>query len=105
MRYAWLLALLASCCFGQPRIPLLIVDGVNNHDWQTGTRELKAILGASGRFQVDVSSSPPRDAAADAWAKWRPRFDAYQAVLLNWNGSWEFRISILPFCSVAGQGT
>ena len=77
---------MASGCFGQAKIPVLIVDGVNNHDWQTGTRELQTILGATGRFQVDVSTSPPRDAAAEAWAKWRPRFDAYRAVLLNWNG-------------------
>jgi len=86
MRLAWTLALLASGCFGQAKISVLIVDGVNNHDWQTATRELRTILGATGRFQVDVSTSPPRDAAAAEWAKWRPRFDAYQAVLLNWNG-------------------
>jgi type 1 glutamine amidotransferase len=86
MRFAFLIALLASACFGQGKISVLIVDGVNNHDWQTGTRELKKIFSATGRFQVDVSTTPPRGAADSDWAKWRPRFDAYQAVLLNWNG-------------------
>src|SRR5258708_10090055 len=78
--------LLASVSLAQPKLAVLIVDGVNNHDWQTATRELRAILASTGRFQVDVSTSPPRDAAPEAWQKWRPHFDAYQAVLLNWNG-------------------
>src|SRR5438270_9423336 len=86
MRVPTFLLLLAAVSFGQQRIPVLIVDGVNNHDWQTGTRELRTILGATGRFQVDVSTSPARDAAPEAWTAWRPRFDAYPVVLLNWNG-------------------
>jgi hypothetical protein len=81
-----ILFLLASVSMAQPKLSVLIVDGVNNHDWQTATRELKSILSATGRFQVDVSTSPPRDAPPDAWMEWRPRFDAYNAVLLNWNG-------------------
>jgi len=78
--------LLASACLAQPRLSILIVDGVNNHDWQTATRELEGILEATGRFQVEVSTSPPRDAAPPAWTRWRPRFEAYRAVLVNWNG-------------------
>lgn len=70
----------------QPRLAILIVDGVNNHDWKTATRELRGILGATGRFDVEVSTSPPRDAPPEAWQAWRPRFDRYQAILLNWNG-------------------
>jgi type 1 glutamine amidotransferase len=86
VRLACIFAVLASACFGQAKIPVLIVDGVNNHDWQTATRELKSILGATGRFQIDVSTSPAREAPPEGWAKWRPRFAAYRAVLLNWNG-------------------
>ena len=78
---------LASGCFGQAKISVLIVDGVNNHDWQTATRELQAILGAAGRFQrgrVDF-------AAARCRRRRRGRSGGrgstrYQAVLLNWNG-------------------
>jgi type 1 glutamine amidotransferase len=81
-----LFLLLASLGAAQARISVLIVDGVNNHDWQTGTRELQAILGGTGRFRVDVSTSPARDAAAEEWARWRPQFSRYGAVLLNWNG-------------------
>ena len=86
VRLVSLFLLLASVGAAQARISVLIVDGVNNHDWQTGTRELQAILGATGRFRVDVSTSPARDAAAEEWARWRPPFNRYQAVLLNWNG-------------------
>jgi type 1 glutamine amidotransferase len=86
MRLAACLFLLTSVCAAQNKLSILIVDGVNNHDWQTGTRELKSILAATGRFNVDVSTSPPRDAPPEAWSQWRPRFDGHDAVLLNWNG-------------------
>jgi uncharacterized protein len=86
MRNALGLLLMALPLLSQPKLSILIVDGVNNHDWQTATRELKAILTATGRFRVDVQTSPPRDAPPEAWTKWRPDFGAYDAVLLNWNG-------------------
>ena len=85
-RLMFALFLLASTCAAQAKLSILIVDGVNNHDWQTATRELKSILESTGRFQVEVSTSPPRDGSPESWAAWRPRFAAYQAVLLNWNG-------------------
>lgn len=81
-----LLFLLVSIAPAQTKLPILIVDGVNNHDWQTATRELKSILLATGRFQVDVATSPPRDAPQEAWRTWNPAFDHYRGVLLNWNG-------------------
>jgi type 1 glutamine amidotransferase len=81
-----LFLLFAALGFSQPKLSILIVDGVNNHDWQTATRELHSILDATGRFHVEVSTSPARDATAEAWSKWRPDFAAFQAVLLNWNG-------------------
>ncbi|HTS26892.1 MAG TPA: ThuA domain-containing protein [Bryobacteraceae bacterium] len=81
-----LLLVLAWASLAQPKLSVLIVDGVNNHDWKTATRELNSILLATGRFRVDVSTSPPRDAAPEAWASWRPHFADYSAVLLNWNG-------------------
>ena len=59
-------------------LKVLIVDGANNHDWKTATREVKAILQSSGRFQVDVSTYSPQE--------WHPNFEVYDAVLLNFNG-------------------
>lgn len=69
-----------------PKIRVLIVDGINNHDWQAATRMVRAFLIASGRFTVDVSTSPPRDAPKEAWSAWRPAFAQYQAVIVNFNG-------------------
>ncbi|MFO1452352.1 MAG: ThuA domain-containing protein [Opitutaceae bacterium] len=39
---------------------VLIIDGQNNHAWTVTTPLLKRILTETGRFTVDVSTSPPR---------------------------------------------
>lgn len=39
-------------------IKALIVDGRNNHDWEITTDALRAILEATGRFEVSVSTAP-----------------------------------------------
>jgi type 1 glutamine amidotransferase len=77
-------ALLPFCLSAQ--LPVLIVDGMNNHDWQAGTRGVKAILLATGRFTVDVSTTPDRTAPPEAWDTWRPQFAKYKAVIVNFNG-------------------
>ncbi len=68
------------------RLPVLIVDGINNHDWQTGTGAIQAILDATGRFRVDISTTPPRGAPPEAWHSWHPDFSRYNAVIVNFNG-------------------
>lgn len=91
----WMIALLAAAASAaaqttQPRakISCLIVDGMNNHDWPRATRILKSILETSGRFTVDVATSPPstRPAHDDAWKAWRPAFERYDVVVSNFNG-------------------
>ncbi len=90
----WLLGLLGSMAVTAsavepplpPRLSLLIVDGMNNHDWPRATRILKGVLESSGRFTVDVSTSPTADASAEAWDRWRPNFASYDVVLNNFNG-------------------
>ena len=42
----------------QGAIRVLIVDGQNNHDWQTTTDALRATLNATGLFSVDVTTAP-----------------------------------------------
>ncbi len=69
-----------------PKIPALIVDGINNHDWQAGTAAIRETLLAAGRFTVSVSTSPPAQAPPGEWAKWRPNFAAYPVVINNFNG-------------------
>lgn len=68
------------------KLRVLIVDGVNNHDWAPTTAAIASLLRSSGRFSVDVDTTPPLEAGADAWAKWRPRFARYDVVLSNFNG-------------------
>jgi len=68
------------------RLRVLIVDGVNNHDWPATTPVLRRILEESGRFTVDVSTSPPRGAPAADWEAWRPKFARYAVVISNFNG-------------------
>ena len=83
---AFWLCLGSGVLSGAGPVHVLIVDGANNHDWQSGTEALQAILGAHGDFVVDVSTSPTPSASADAWAQWRPRFADYDVVVNNFNG-------------------
>jgi hypothetical protein len=69
-----------------PKIPILLIDGINNHDWHASSRAILAILNATGRFDVTVSTTPPREAAAGAWDSWRPDFSRYRAIFVNFNG-------------------
>lgn len=91
-------------------IRVLIVDGQNNHNWKAMTPFMKAQLEKTGRYQVDVSTTPPNppsppknlppeqrakaeQAAAElkgqlavAWQSWRPDFSRYAVVISNYNG-------------------
>ena len=97
------LSITASNALGQQptearqKMRVLIVDGQNNHAWQQTTPLLKQILESSGRFTVDVATTPPargrggrRAAAADAtpadMSTFQPKFSDYQAVVSNYNG-------------------
>ena len=121
------------------KIKVLIVDGQNNHLWATTTPLLKKILVDSGRFTVDVSTSPPGKPAAPRlakeatpaqkaehaakmkshagevaahekrvagdWARWRPKFSNYAAVVSNYNGErWpdEVRAAFTSFVREGG---
>lgn len=88
----WLvLALLASLVPGSDagaaeKLRILIVDGQNNHNWKAMTPILKQTLEETGRFSVDVATTPERGASADSWDTFRPDFSKYDAVLSNYNG-------------------
>jgi type 1 glutamine amidotransferase len=77
LRHLIPLFLLAVPAFGQDgaRLNALIVDGLNNHDWQAGTRAIRSILEGSGRFRVDVCTWPCK-----------PEFGKYAVVIDNFNG-------------------
>ena len=91
-------------------IKVLIIDGQNNHNWKAMTPFMKAQLEKSGRFTVNVSTTPPsmpaapkaiapeqkakaeqaaaelRKQAAALWDIWRPDFAKYEVIISNYNG-------------------
>jgi type 1 glutamine amidotransferase len=69
-----------------PRLRVLIVDGINNHDWAAATHAITEILTATALFSVDVSTTPPRGAPPEAWNAWHPDFSGYDVVINNFNG-------------------
>jgi type 1 glutamine amidotransferase len=66
------------------KLRALIVDGQNNHrDWRVTTALLRRFLEQSGRFTVDVATTPP---TRGDMSKFQPRFADYQVVVSNYNG-------------------
>ncbi len=66
-----------------PKIKTLIVDGQNNHNWAKTTPLIKAALESSGRFTVDVATSPAKKQKMDDF---KPDFAKYDVVVSNYNG-------------------
>ena len=64
------------------KLKALIVDGQNNHNWKSTTPVIKYALESSGRFTVDVATSPPKDTTGFA-----PAFKNYDVVVSNYNGA------------------
>jgi hypothetical protein len=67
-------------------IRVLLVDGQSAgpyHNWQLTTRVLKRELEDSGRFAVTVATSPRSDGD---FSGFRPEFNKYQVVVLNYDG-------------------
>jgi type 1 glutamine amidotransferase len=57
------------------KLAAVIIDGVNNHDWVSGTAAIRSILEATGRFTVAVSTYPKL-----------PDFSRFDVVINNFNG-------------------
>jgi type 1 glutamine amidotransferase len=66
------------------KLRALVVDGQNNHEWKVTTPLLKQALESSGRFSVDVATSPP---AGQNMGGFRPKFADYDVVVSNYNGN------------------
>lgn len=88
------------CAQASPsKIRLLIVDGQNNHDWRATTAYLRTMFEDSGRFEVEVNTTPPSPQTPDGkryienpeqydtdMALFRPWFEKFDVILLNYNG-------------------
>lgn len=84
-----LVAAAATTALGAEKINVLIIDGQSNHNWKATTPVLKEILLKTGRFEVDVATTPPAKSPKEAWEKFRPDFSKYGCVLSNYTGdSW-----------------
>ena len=77
------IAVLGSGQVTAEKLKVLIIDGQNNHQWAVTTPLLQRILENTGRFSVDVHTSP---AQGEDMSGFHPRFGAYDVVLSNYNG-------------------
>src|SRR5580765_8090540 len=76
----------ASPLLGAPPLRVMILDGQSAgtyHDWQHTTPVLKKELEDAGLFHVDVVTAP---ASGGDFKKFKPNFNEYQAVVLNYDG-------------------
>jgi len=80
LRLAALVASAATLCAQTPpSVPVLLVTGANNHDWQFTAPEIRTALEETERFQVTVTAQPGKDLAATDLAQ-------YAAIVLDYNG-------------------
>ena len=53
------------------------------------------ILETSGKFSVDVSTTPPTMQPSEtSWDNWRPDFSDYACVVMNFNGGFNPRTGV-----------
>ncbi len=66
------------------KLKALIVDGQNNHkNWPETTPILRNHLELSGRFEVDVATTP---SAGESMLSFQPEFQHYDVIISNYNG-------------------
>jgi len=69
-----------------PKIKVLLITGQNNHDWRVTYPHLKQMLEETGHFAVQVSLTPAKNAPPADWDDWRPKFEEFDCLLLDYNG-------------------
>jgi hypothetical protein len=77
---------------GEKKIRVVIVDGQNNHQWPLTTPIMKKALEDSGKFTVEVSTSPKRNQEKLIPADWKsgpfpPDLSKFDVLLSNYNGA------------------
>lgn len=89
---AALLIALSAAHAGDKKIRVVIIDGQNNHQWPLTTPIMKKALEGSGKFTVEVSTSPKRNQEKLIPADWKsgpfpPDLSKFDVVLSNYNGA------------------
>jgi type 1 glutamine amidotransferase len=77
---------------GDKKIRVVIIDGQNNHQWPLTTPIMKKALEGTGKFTVEVSTSPKRNQEKLIPADWKsgpfpPDLSQFDVVLSNYNGA------------------
>jgi len=54
------LALAITVAQASEKLSILIIDGQNNHNWRATSPVIKAGLEETGRYKVEVSTSPQK---------------------------------------------
>jgi hypothetical protein len=78
--------LLCTSVDAADKLRLLVIDGQNNHNWRVMTPPMKAKLESTGRFTVEVATTPGGGGKKEDWDKFRPDFTKFDVVLSNYNG-------------------
>ena len=78
-----MIVLSSGSLFAQDQLKVLIIDGQNNHKWKQTTPILTNILKDSGRFIVEVATSPAKGKDLSAFS---PEFSKYDVIVSNYNG-------------------
>ena len=73
----------ATCLQAEPALKAVIIDGQNNHAWQSTTPLLRKMLEDSTLFSVDVVTTP---ASGQDLSPFKPDFGIYDVVVSNYNG-------------------
>ncbi|MEA3210369.1 MAG: hypothetical protein QOE70_3426 [Chthoniobacter sp.] len=68
------------------QIPVVIIGGQNNHDWERTNEFLLAYFGKQAGISAVEDNAPAKSAPKEDWAKWNPHFEKYRCVILNYNG-------------------
>lgn len=96
-------ATIASPSHAVDKLKVLILDGQDKyHDWTKTTPLIKRFLEESGRFSVDVLTSP---AAGEDMSEFSPKFADYDLILSTYNGvAWPQAVQEAFEAYVSGGG-
>jgi len=65
------------------KLRAMVLTGQNNHGWEVLSAHYVEILEDTGLFEIDLMTSPPRGSDMSGFV---PDFDAYDVVVLEYNG-------------------
>ena len=82
-RYLLVVGACSAASAEEATYKVLLIDGQNNHKWQETTPIIKATLESTGRFQVEVATTPPKGGDMSSF---KPKFSDYDVVVSNYNG-------------------